>query len=581
MTDTSSEVQVDVGEFGILWELILSSESLQIDLAILTLGLIGITMAYRRFSRWTKSKQINYYKPHFARFIRVLVLPLFAAALITSVNVSIQFFELSDSQALEEADAEINATTTFSKLLNTINILIIGHTVSHIIPILLAKRQKLAALKTDFENWTSMLGFKDDDGDLFHQMFRWKPPHQAPEEMTDEEFQEKMATKEGQRSLEQYRTAKGHSIGTYERLVDDPFAKWKESEVAKYDKYFQACISGNNESGTKLRMGREIEEIYSIDIWREEKRIQGYDAIIPGYRPPGYAEKKRKDIPKSFVQILPFVLFIAVILGVVSWWGVDLFVLATATGGFAIGLGLALQETMQNWFAYIVIRKDNIISEGERVRLDTGYNGYIHKITPRVTYIRHALNESYATIPTRSLINAQIINYTKGVRMVPAIVDVGVSYLNSPKSVAAILVKVGKRVMHEVIDEKGRHLVVQKRCPYRAQNKSSCGCDKGITVDIEQPVVRFNKFNDSSLDFSLWVYVRDYGSQFKTKTDMRVIMYEEFKKYDIRIPWPIRTIYSGDENKEQEEIDRLQNERQSVIDKYGIGDLSKMGGDDD
>ena len=151
--------------------------------------------------------------------------------------------------------------------------------------------------------------------------------------------------------------------------------------------------------------------------------------IVPGYRPPGYAHKKRKDIPKSFVQILPFVLFIAVVLGVVSWWGVDLFVLATATGGFAIGLGLALQETMQNWFAYIMIRKDNIISEGERVRLDTGYNGYIHKITPRVTYVRHALNESYATIPTRSLINAQIINYTKGVRMVPAIVDVGVSYL--------------------------------------------------------------------------------------------------------------------------------------------------------
>ena len=129
--------------------------------------------------------------------------------------------------------------------------------------------------------------------------------------------------------------------------------------------------------------------------------------------------------------------------------------------------------------------------------------------------------------------------------------------------------------------KKGRHLVVQKRCPYRAQNKSSCGCDKGIVVDIEQPVVRFNKFNDSSLDFSLWVYVRDYGSQFKTKTDMRVIMYEEFKKYDIRIPWPIRTIYNADEKKEQEEIDQLQDERQKVVDEYGIGDLSRMGGDDD
>ena len=146
-------------------------------------------------------------------------------------------------------------------------------------------------------------------------------------------------------------------------------------------------------------------------------------------------------------------------LGVISWWGVDLIVLATATGGFAIGIGLALQETMQNWFAYIMIRKDKIVIEGDRVQLDTGYNGYIHKITSRVTYLRHAMNESYAIIPTRSLINAQIINYSKDFKMVPAIVDVGVSYLNDPKGkLQSILVKVGKRAMLEVVDAKGQTL---------------------------------------------------------------------------------------------------------------------------
>ena len=47
--------------------------------------------------------------------------------------------------------------------------------------------------------------------------------------------------------------------------------------------------------------------------------------------------------------------------------------------------------------------------------------------------------------------------------MVPAIVDVGVSYLNDPKQVSAILVKVGKRAMNEVVDGKGRHLIRQIR----------------------------------------------------------------------------------------------------------------------
>jgi len=111
---------------------------------------------------------------------------------------------------------------------------------------------------------------------------------------------------------------------------------------------------------------------------------------------------------------------------------------------------------------------------------------------------------------------------------VPAIVDVGVSYLNDPKQVAAILVKIGKRALIEVKDSAGHHIARQIRCPYLDQNKPSCGCDKDIHVDIAQPTVRFNKFNDSSLDFAIIVYVRDYGSQFKMKSDMRVIMYEEF-----------------------------------------------------
>ena len=117
-----------------------------------------------------------------------------------------------------------------------------------------------------------------------------------------------------------------------------------------------------------------------------------------------------------------------------------MFVLATATGGLAIGIGLALQETMQNYFAYIMIRKDNIFKEGERIQLESGYNGYVHKITPRVTYVRDGLHESVAIIPTRQLVTGQIINYTKENKLVPAIIKVGVSYLNDPKQVAAILV---------------------------------------------------------------------------------------------------------------------------------------------
>ena len=582
-------------EFQSLSQIVGSSESLQIAFTILIIGIIGIVLVYRGFSNWVKTQKFNYVRPHLSRFVKVGVLPFFAIILITSMNVYIQSFDIfdevdnsekividtQDNVVIEKEVEKLTPAATFSKILNTINILVIGYSVAHLIPIIITKREKTGLEKEDFEMWKDMRGFYDDKDDLFHKFYKWVAPKSTPEDISDEEFQKNLETDEGRKFLEEYRTTKGLPIGSYEQLVKEPFEEWKKSERTKYEKYFDECSAGNNQSGKKLRTGQEVEEIYPIDTWREEKRLGGFDPIIPGARPPGYALRKRKNLPKSISQILPLGIFVAVIIGVVSWWGVDLIVLATATGGLAIGIGLALQETMQNYFAYILIRKDKIFAEGERVKLDTGYNGYVHKITPRVTYVRDALNESFAVIPTRQLVNAQIINYSKEVKMVPAVVEVGVSYLNDPKQVSAILVKVGQRAMKETIDGKGRHLVRQLRCPYLNKNKPSCGCDKDIHVEINQPVVRFNQFNDSSLDFSLWLYVRDYGAQFKTKTDMRMIMYEEFKKYDIRIPWPIRTVYQGDEKREQEEIDRLNEQREGVIDKYGIGDIGRGSGEDE
>ena len=571
--------QIPVGEFETVSQLLALNESLQIAFSIMIIGIIGIVIGYSKFSTWVGSQKIYYERPHFSRFVRRAVLPFFAIALITTINVHIQTGVLFGENLSIVEGEDTSPVEIFVKILNTFNILVIGYTVSHLIPIVLNKREKSRLEKEDFDIWFEMRGFADDDGDLFHRLYKWVPPNVTPEEIEEDKFKEMMQTKEGMLELEQFRTTKGNPIGGYEKLVGKPFEEWKKSERLKYKKYYHNCISGNNQSGRKLKPGAKPDEIFPIDVWREEKRENEFEPIIPSSRPPGYSKKKQEGIPKSAKQILPVGIFIITILGVVAWWGVDLFVLATATGGMAIGIGLALQETMQNYFAYFLIRKDKIFVEGERIKLDTGYNGYVHKITPRVTYLRDALNESIAIIPTRQLVNAQVINYTQGIKMVPAIVNVGVSYLNDPKQVSAVLVKVGKRAMKEVVDSKGKHLIRQIRCPYLENNQPSCGCDKDIHVDINQPIVRFNQFNDSALDFSLWVYVRDYGAQFKTKTDMRIIMYEEFKKYDIRIPWPIRTVYQGDEKREQEEIDKLTDKRNEVIDKYGIGDIGHGSGE--
>ena len=77
-------------------------------------------------------------------------------------------------------------------------------------------------------------------------------------------------------------------------LVDKPFEEWKKSERVKYEKYYQNCITGNNQSGRKLKPGAKPDEIFPIDVWREEKRTNGFEPLIPSSRPPGYAKKKMR-----------------------------------------------------------------------------------------------------------------------------------------------------------------------------------------------------------------------------------------------------------------------------------------------
>ena len=166
--------QISVGEFETVSQLLASSESLQLAFIIMIVGIIAIAAAYRKFSSLIKSKKIFYTRPHLSKFVQNAVLPFFAIALISSTNAYIQTSELfeNDSNSLT---MELTPEETFAKILNTFNILVIGYTVSHLIPIMLTKRDKSILEKQDFGMWYDMQGFSDDD-DLFHKLYKWVPP---------------------------------------------------------------------------------------------------------------------------------------------------------------------------------------------------------------------------------------------------------------------------------------------------------------------------------------------------------------------------------------------------------------------
>ena len=172
--------QISVGEFETVSQLVASSESLQLAFMIMIVGIIGIVVGYRKFSFWVGSQKFYYQKPHFSRFLRRAVLPFFAIALITAINVHVQTGVLLGEDLTIVGNEDISPHEMFAKILNTFNILVIGYTISHLIPIALTKRDKSILEKEDFDAWFEMRGFVDDDGDLFHKLYKWVPPKITP-----------------------------------------------------------------------------------------------------------------------------------------------------------------------------------------------------------------------------------------------------------------------------------------------------------------------------------------------------------------------------------------------------------------
>ena len=163
--------QISIGEFETVSQLVSSSDSLQMALLALGIGIIIIVLTYRKFSSWIGKQQFSYTNPHGARFAAKAILPFLAIALISSTNVYIQAFELFDPNAIAVVGSEFTPEEVFAKLLNTLNILVIGYTISQLVPIALAKRDLSVTEHEDYEIWKDMHGFPDDDDDLFHKLF--------------------------------------------------------------------------------------------------------------------------------------------------------------------------------------------------------------------------------------------------------------------------------------------------------------------------------------------------------------------------------------------------------------------------
>jgi small-conductance mechanosensitive channel len=190
--------------------------------------------------------------------------------------------------------------------------------------------------------------------------------------------------------------------------------------------------------------------------------------------------------------------------------GIDLSALTILAGALGIGVGFGLQNITNNLVSGLIILLERPIKVGDRIEVGKVV-GDVLKISLRATTVR--TNDNIAIIiPNSDFVSSSVTNWSYTDRDVRFNIPVGVSYNSDPEAV--------KRILLEVADE---HSGVLK---------------------TPEPDVIFEEFGESSLNFLLRVWTREYITRpYILRSELNFAIKKKFKEQGIEIPFPQRDLH--------------------------------------
>ncbi len=188
--------------------------------------------------------------------------------------------------------------------------------------------------------------------------------------------------------------------------------------------------------------------------------------------------------------------------------GVNVGVLIASMGIAGIILGLAAQQTLGNFFSGIHILLDKAFRIGDTIMLEGDTGVYkVMDVGIRSTRLYEMFTNTVVFVPNSILASKKIINLNRPNDRMKIRIDVGVSYDSDVDKVIRVL----KEVAHSN--------------PYVMEGEKY------------EPLVVFNGFGASSLNFSLYVWVQDVMEQWSVGSMLRKEIVERFRQEGIEIPY--------------------------------------------
>jgi small-conductance mechanosensitive channel len=196
-----------------------------------------------------------------------------------------------------------------------------------------------------------------------------------------------------------------------------------------------------------------------------------------------------------------------------STYHVDFGVLIAGVGVVGLVIALAAQDTLSNFFSGILLLLDQGFKTGDMIKFSDTYC-IIREVGLRSTKIYDIINHVIIIIPNNALANQDIVNLTKPDRYYRLRILIGVSYDSDAREVEQALIDVAK-------DNKD----VEQDDPTRL------------------PLVRFQEFADSSLNFALVVWIKNVIKIRQINSDLHHEVFTKLGEKGIVIAFPQRDVH--------------------------------------
>ncbi len=224
-------------------------------------------------------------------------------------------------------------------------------------------------------------------------------------------------------------------------------------------------------------------------------------------------KKRTKHTPRLVMGTVSALIYLSAGIIILSHWGVQITPLVAALGVGGLAIGLGLQETLSNLFAGLHIVSDEPVRVGDYIEIGTDIAGEVEDIGWRSTRLK-TIQNNVIIVPNAELAKSTIVNIAAESPEISVVIPCGVAY-------GSDLEKTESVILDEIEKYRKTNTYISKK---------------------SVPMVLFNQFGESNINFNVIVRAHKYTDRFVIKHELIKAIKKRLDSEGIEISWPIRKI---------------------------------------